>query len=125
MRTERSQFLRAADERRLSNRLPIMEPVRYKVLGQRKGIEQIGSGNTLNMSSRGVLFSTEYLLAEESRIELAIDWPATLNGVALKLVVSGLVVRSEESRAAMSIEKYEFKTRRSNLRPDVALSRAA
>ena len=115
MRAKRSRSLIAPEDRRLSSRLPIMEPVRYRIIGQRKGREQIGSGNTLNMSSGGVLFTTESSLVEGSRIELAVDWPVTLDGVALKLVILGRVVWVEGARAAMSIERHEFRTRRSDL----------
>ena len=99
------------DERRRTGRLPISQEVRYSVLGERKKTEQIGLGNTLNMSSSGVLFTTESVLPEGERIELAVSWPVQLDGVSLKLVLSGRLVRAEEMQAAMSIERYEFKTR--------------
>jgi hypothetical protein len=45
-------------------------------------------------------------------VELAVSWPALLNDVlALKLVAHGRLVRTEEKRAVIAIEKYEFKTR--------------
>lgn len=106
------------NERRRSNRLPIAQPASYRARGQRKGDESSGSGNTLDMSASGVLFTTESSLSEGERVELAVAWPATLDGVALKLVVSGRVVRAEIARAAMSIERYEFKTARRAPMPD-------
>lgn len=115
------------NERRLSSRLPITEAVRYKtrVAGRQKGVEQTGSGTTVNMSSRGVLFTTDCFLAEGSRVELAVNWPVALDGVALKLVVLGRVIRAETALAAMSIEEYEFKTRGAGLSSAVALSRVS
>src|SRR6185436_14954653 len=91
-KSKKQQLLAAPDERRQSCRLPITEPVHYKMAGRGKGGEQIGSGRTLNMSGNGVLFTTECFLAEGSRIELAVNWPVRLDGVALKLVVMGRVV---------------------------------
>jgi hypothetical protein len=45
-------------------------------------------------------------------LELAISWPAQLNGnCALKLVAKGRVVRYEEGRAAIQIQQYEFRTK--------------
>jgi hypothetical protein len=45
-------------------------------------------------------------------VELVVSWPALLNDVlALKLVAHGRLVRTEEKRAVIAIEKYEFKTR--------------
>lgn len=84
-------------------------------MGAHKKIIQVGQGKSLNMSRSGVLFTTESALLEGQRIELAVSWPVLLDDVLpLKLVASGRLVRSEGMRAAMSIQKYEFKTRGSN-----------
>ena len=97
-------------DRRSSNRWPIVREVRYRVLVGRRKIKQAGSGETLNMSACGVLFTTESTLATGELIELAVSWPARLNGeIPLKLVAYGHSVRIEEKRAAIAIEKYEFK----------------
>ena len=78
-------------------------------------MKQTGLGKTLNMSSGGVLFTTESPLPEGERVELAVSWPAQLNDVLpLKLVAMGRLIRSEESQAAIAIERYEFKTRGTN-----------
>jgi hypothetical protein len=46
-------------------------------------------------------------------VELSVNWPARLDGTcALKFVALGRVVRSEANRAAVRIERYEFRTRR-------------
>ena len=103
------------DDRRSSNRLPIERDVRYKVLGGKKTVKQVGLGKTLNMSSGGVLFTTETPLPEGERVELAVSWPAQLNDtLPLKLVAMGRLVRAEGSQAAISVERYEFKTRGSS-----------
>src|SRR5258708_30260174 len=105
----------ATDDRRASNRLPIEREVRYKVLGLKKSIKQVGLGKTINMSSNGVLFTTESALPEGERVELAVSWPAQLNQtLPLKLVALGRLVRTEETQAAIAIERYEFKTRGSS-----------
>jgi hypothetical protein len=105
----------SADDRRASNRLPIERDVRYKVLGGKKTVKQMGLGKTLNMSSGGVLFTTETPLPEGERVELAVSWPAQLNDtLPLKLVAMGRLVRVGDSEAAICVERYEFKTRGSN-----------
>src|SRR6266849_3077648 len=118
MNTMSNRILRRAelsDDRRSSNRLPIEREVRYKVLGGKKAVKQVGLGRTLNMSSGGVLFTTETALPEGERVELAVSWPAQLNDVLpLKLVALGRLVRTDQTSAAISIERYEFKTRGSN-----------
>ena len=49
---------------------------------------------TVNMSSNGVLFTTDHYLLPGRRLEVSISWPAQLNSkVALKLVARGRVVR--------------------------------
>ena len=101
-----------SDDRRVSNRLPIEREVRYKVIGGKQNVRPTGSGKTVNMSSGGVLFTTESGLPAGARVEIAVSWPARLNGATpLKLVAVGVLVRSEEKQAAISIQRYEFKTR--------------
>lgn len=72
----------------------------------------MGSGKTLNMSSRGILFTTESSLPDGAFLEVAISWPIQLDKTTqLKLVVLGALVRSDEGQAVISIHRYEFKTR--------------
>ena len=105
MRTERDK-----QDRRAADRFPIEREVRYKILN-RKSADEVGVGKTINMSSNGVLFSTEEYLLPGKRLELSISWPAQLDAkVCLKLVARGRVVRSEERRAAIEIHQYEFRT---------------
>jgi len=45
-------------------------------------------------------------------VELSVTWPALLGGKCpLQFVARGRVVRSESNRAAVKIERYEFRTR--------------
>jgi hypothetical protein len=97
-------------DRRHSDRFPIEREIRYRVLNKRGG-EEAGEGQSLNISSRGVLFTSEHLLLPGRRMEVAISWPAQLNNeIPLKLVARGRVVRFEQGRAAMEIQQYEFRT---------------
>jgi hypothetical protein len=98
-------------ERRGTNRFPVQERIRYKTLHS-KALEHIGTGTTLNMSSGGILFTTENPLPAGRLVELSVSWPARLGGhCALNFVVIGRVVRSDDDCAAIRIQKYEFKTR--------------
>jgi len=82
-------------ERRHSDRFPIEREVRFKVLNKRGG-EETGEGKTLNISSSGILFTSEQMLLPGRRLEVAINWPVQLNNnVALKLVARGRVVRAQ------------------------------
>jgi hypothetical protein len=98
------------DDRRSADRFPIERDVRFKILN-RKMAEEVGTGKTINMSSNGVLFTTDQYLLPGRRLEISISWPAQLNSkVNLKLVARGRVVRCDEGRAAIEIHQYEFRT---------------
>jgi hypothetical protein len=108
-RFSRKQSLTLETDRRKSKRLPIEREARYKTLGDQNDL--CGSGMTINMSARGVLFTTEEALSVSQYIELAVSWPAKLHGaVPMQLVAFGPVVRAEETQAVITIERYEFKT---------------
>jgi PilZ domain len=98
------------NERRASDRFPIERDVRYRIMNRKTG-DEVGAGKTVNMSSTGVLFTTEGQLTPGRLLELAISWPAQLNDkVPLKLVARVRLVRSEDGSAAVEIQQYEFRT---------------
>lgn len=75
----------------------------------RRGESTIG---TLNISSKGILFSTAEQFDPGCVLEATLDWPVRLDQqIQLKLVVKGIVVRSADGYTAMSISHYEFRTR--------------
>jgi hypothetical protein len=108
-------------DRRGTSRYPVREEVKYRVI-QARDSTTVGTGTTLNIGSGGILFTTEEKLPMGRMVELAVNWPARLGGTCpLKFVATGRVVRSEENRAAVRIERYEFRTRGANgLMRDVA-----
>jgi len=100
---------RGDSERRNPGRFPIEREIRFRITNKRH--EMVGSGHTINMSSKGLLFRTEQRLLAGKRLEMAISWPAQLDHrCALKLIARGKVVRAEAGLAAVSIEQYEFRT---------------
>ena len=104
-------------ERRGSDRFPIERDVRYRVMTRRPE-DEVGNGLTVNMSSSGVLFTTDDQVLPGRRLEVAINWPAQLNNnCALRLVARGRVVRYEDGRAAMEIQQYEFRTAKAAATP--------
>ncbi len=97
-------------ERRRSSRFPIERDVRYKTLNQRTET-LAGNGKTLNISSSGVLFTSDHDLPVGTRLELSISWPAQLNDrCLLNLVARGRVTRHTEGQLALQIQQYEFRT---------------
>ena len=97
-------------ERRLKQRFPLEQDIRYKMLyGQR--IAETGVGKTTNISSGGLWMTTETMLTTGMPVELSMSWPVLLNDTCpMKLMIYGCVVRSNERGAAVAIERYEFRT---------------
>ena len=106
------QIVRARyTERRLDRRYPISIELAFKV---RRGgrVVQSGTGRTLDVSSRGVLFESESELPPAGRIDLTLAWPVLLNEeVGLNLCVTGHPVRVEGNRAAITFTRYVFRVR--------------
>ncbi len=97
-------------ERRRTQRFAIRRAVRIRSSGRRSET-QTASGHTINISSTGVLFTTDRDLVPGRRVELSISWPAQLDDACpLKLVASGRVVRAAPGCAAIEISRYEFRT---------------
>jgi hypothetical protein len=108
-------------DRRHSDRFPIEREIRFRILNKRGG-EETGDGKTLNISSSGVLFTSEHMLLPGRRLELSISWPVQLNDlVPLKLVARGRVVRFEEGQAAIEIQQYEFRTQANGVAAKVGM----
>ena len=97
-------------DRRGAVRFPIEREVRYKVIST-KSADEIGTGRTINMSSNGILFTSDHMLLPGRRLELSVSWPAQLNyETPLKLVARGRVIRFDGGVAAIEIQQYEFRT---------------
>jgi hypothetical protein len=97
-------------DRRGADRFPIERDIRYRVITKR-GVSEEGFGKTINISSNGVLFTTDRVLSPGKRVELSISWPAQLDQKCpLKLVARGRIARQEQGKAAAEIIQYEFRT---------------
>jgi hypothetical protein len=103
--------MKLPEDRRSASRFPIPQDVQYRLV-ETQGASVQGSGKVLDISSRGVRFTTEAMLPLGAGVHLSIAWPVSLSGgAALQLVVLGRVVRCGSTDAAVVIEKYEFRTR--------------
>jgi CheY-like chemotaxis protein len=99
-------------ERRTNARFDCHLAVSYQSL-EKPFLSGQGTSETLNISSKGVLFRANEALEPGQLIQVSVDWPARLeNQIPLKLVAEGRIVRNVKGVAAMTIEKYEFRTRR-------------
>lgn len=103
-------------ERRSRIRYPVKLTVRYRTVGRKHHLN--GTGQTLNMSSAGLLVWAEHGVSEGARMEVNIEWPLMLDGtVPLQLVAVGKVVRCAESVFAVSFAQYQFRTMGRMLKP--------
>ena len=99
-------------ERRAKIRFPVEGKVVFRA-HKRWGPTISGTGESINFSSRGLLFATSEPLEVGMRIDLAMNWGAALGAACrLKLVVSGRIVRVKDGRAAVKIDHYEHRTRK-------------
>jgi hypothetical protein len=96
-------------EQRDPAHFPIERELRFRVTD--KSEEMVGSGMTIDIGSKRIVFHTDRTLPTGKRLEMAISWPAQLDyRCALKLLASGKIVHVDSGVVAVSIGHYEFRT---------------
>jgi len=98
-------------ERRSKVRFPVQLNVRYRTL---IGPQLSGAGQTLNMSSGGLLIASDrQFVRAGTRLQLTIEWPLLLQGMTpLQLSAACQVVRCQDALFAVRMERYQFRTRK-------------
>jgi hypothetical protein len=97
-------------DRRANRRYPIALRLQYKLIAKGR-VQRLGLGRTINISSHGVLFESDDAMPTSGQIEVVLNWPFSLQGVcALKLVMRGRILRTEERTVALETEFREFRT---------------
>ena len=97
-------------ERRSDKRYAIVLDVRWKLLRRKKTLDQ-GLGQTVDLSTGGVLFHVGRRLPVGLKAQLSISWPVLLhNSSPLQLMVIGKIVRSDNDKTAIQIIQHEFRT---------------
>lgn len=90
-------------ERRTANRVAMTCPSRYKTPAE------IGFGHTIDISTTGIAFTTESLLARNLEVTLRVKWPIRLeSGAPVELYAVGKLARAEPMKAAMQIDSMSF-----------------
>jgi hypothetical protein len=96
-------------ERRFRSRYPIALNVRYQTIGITGPIA--GVGQTINISSNGMLLACARDISEGARLKICVEWPSLLNGITpLQLITVGTVVRCTEVGVSVVFDSYQFKT---------------
>ncbi|HTR34565.1 MAG TPA: PilZ domain-containing protein [Bryobacteraceae bacterium] len=107
--------MRAAEdgsgERRSKVRFPVQLSVRYRTLA---GPWSWGSGQTVNISSSGLLILGEKAMALAGKqLQVLVDWPLLLHGMTpIQLSATCEVVRCQQAMFAVKLVRYQFRTRR-------------
>jgi hypothetical protein len=110
LRNQVKENERINGDRRHDRRYQIPLELRWKLIRRRKLLSS-GEGQTLDISSGGILFDARRTMPEGLDIELSIAWPVLLNNVAaMQLVVSGRIVRANGNSIAIRTVQHEFRT---------------
>ncbi|HUA21392.1 MAG TPA: PilZ domain-containing protein [Bryobacteraceae bacterium] len=99
------------EERRSKVRFPVQLSVRYRTLS---GPWSWGSGQTVNISSAGLLIAgKEPLVIAGAQLLVVVDWPLLLHGLTpIQLNATCQVVRRQEALFAVRLVRYQFRTRK-------------
>ena len=99
-----------AGDRRQDRRYEIQLDVKWSLIRRRRVLDT-GTGQTIDMSSGGILFDAGRHLPEGLNVELSITWPVLLHNVApMQLKASGRIVRSTGRKVAIQTTAHEFRT---------------
>jgi hypothetical protein len=97
-------------DRRQDRRYRIHLDVKWKLIRRRRVLDT-GVGQTVDLSSGGILFDPGRPLPVGLNVELAISWPVLLrNEAPMQLIVSGKIVRGGQNRIAVAMVQHEFRT---------------
>jgi hypothetical protein len=96
-------------DRRSKRRFPLRMVMWFRPAGVRFPADWT-EGESLNLSSTGMLFSGLVRTLPGQKIEALIDWPPRPNNRGdLRLALEGVIVRSTAHNTAMRVEHYEFR----------------
>src|SRR6266498_2226174 len=82
-----------AGDRRQDRRYQLQLDLKWKLIRRRRVLDT-GTGQTIDLSSGGILFDAGRHLPEGLNVELSIAWPVLLHNVApMQLVIFGRIKR--------------------------------
>src|ERR1700733_1432655 len=98
-----------SNERRVKSRYPLELNVRYQTLGVDSPVARLGQ--TINLSSSGMLLACGNNIPEGTRLKIFRSWPSLLNGTTpLQLITVGTVVRRTDIGVSVVFDSYQFRT---------------
>jgi hypothetical protein len=99
--------VRLAHEKAL-DRYPVSLQLRYKVTSKRGSAQ--GFAQTRMMGSQEIVFAPADGLEPGMMGEIVLDWPPSLNGDHLELVLKVTVTGTQDGEAEARIVSYQFRT---------------
>ena len=101
----------ADHERRKRLRFPLNTELRYQIYGRGHDQPIRGTGQTQNISTKGLAFRADRPLERGLRLGVSMAWPATLdNQCMLRLVFEGVILRTFGNLVVLTIERPDFRT---------------
>lgn len=103
----REESLSFPNDRRSARRFPIK--LNIKFTGLLQDADEEGMGMTINIGSKGMMFTTDASLPIGSWLGFLIDWPMGPRAEAVKLAARGRVVHSSQGRIGVALNWHEFR----------------
>lgn len=108
------------NERRVKSRYRLELKARYQTMGAAGPVD--GVGQTVNVSSSGMLLACTSNIQEGTRVKVFVEWPSLLNGTTpLQLITVGRVSRCTEIGISIMFESYQFRTMSRNRHSNVTV----
>jgi hypothetical protein len=99
-----------ASSRPAARDFPVALDLQYHVVGDGPG-ELRGTGRTLWMSSKEIIFETETTLTAGAELDITVAWPARLEDrIPLQLCIRASVLHTLSVGVTAEIRRYEFRT---------------
>jgi hypothetical protein len=90
-----------------AQRYGIKRPVEFRL--RSPGIRKEGTGQTLNISTGGILFETQTEIDMGRKIDLTVDVGDALGGGPVTLHIQGVTVRTQDGTVAVLIKKHRLR----------------
>src|SRR6476469_9837453 len=105
-----AQITAAVHERRRHLRFPVDAELRFQIVRRGPGQLIRGTGEVVNISSRGLAFRADGPLQSGMRLRVSMAWPAKLDDCKLRFVFKGVVLRVDGNLVIVTIKGAEFRT---------------
>jgi hypothetical protein len=98
-------------ERRSAERVPLKLLVRYRILGEGKGVVG-GVGRSVDISNTGLFIAAKRHpgLSAGTQLAAVVEWPSSDSTPSTHLFTTGRVVRLDRRGFAIAFKHYKFRS---------------